>query len=245
MRHLLLVFFAAAVLVSAQADDGKSGAKKGWGGSIETAETLKAHWYYNWWIHGASKPGVEFVPMVKGKVHATPQNLAAIKASGAKSILGFNEPERASQGNTTVEEALALWPKLMETGLRLGSPAPSSDGGGMAWLDRFMQGVASRKLRVDFLAVHWYRSSDPREFEAWLTGLHNKYHRPIWITEFDSQYSGGDRNRFASESFKMLDRLHFVERYAYFTTAPGTPGALFKKEPAHALTPLGEAYVRH
>ena len=56
--------------------------------------------------------------MVKGKWHINPGVLGSIKASGAKTILCLNEPERADQGNTTVEEALDLWPQLMATGLR-------------------------------------------------------------------------------------------------------------------------------
>lgn len=206
---------------------------------------LKAHWYYNWGPNGESRPGIEFIPMVKGKTQVTPEILGGIKASGAKAMLGFNEPERSDQGNTTVEEALDLWPKLMETGLRLGSPAPSSDDGGMRWLDDFMSGVAKRKLKVDFIAVHWYRSSDPKQFESWLDELHRKFRRPIWVTEFDARYSGGDRDRFASQAFKELDRLHFVERYAYFSTDPGQPGSLWKAGGRAELSSLGEDYARH
>jgi hypothetical protein len=219
--------------------------KKGWGGSPEVAVRLKAHWSYNWGPKGESRPGVEFVPMVKGKGQVTPEILGVIKGSGAKVLLGFNEPERRDQGNTTVAEALDLWPKLMDTGLRLGSPAPSSDSGGMAWLDDFMKGVEKRKLRVDFIAVHWYRSANVQEFEAWLRDLHRKYHRPIWITEFDAQYSGGDRDRFALQAFKMLDHFHDVERYSYFTTGPGQPGSLWKAGGDKELSPLGEDYVKH
>ena len=243
LRILLALLLAAIppAFVQAQAPS----MKKGWGGAPEMAATLKAHWYYNWGPNGDSRPGLEFVPMQKGKWHVNPQVLGALKAKGAKVLLGFNEPERKDQGNLTVEEALELWPQLMDTGLRLGSPAPSSDGGGMAWLDRFMEGVAKRKLRVDFIAVHWYRSADPKQFEAWIEELHRKYRRPIWVTEFDAQYSGGDRDRFAAQSFKILDRLRCVERYNYFSTGPGEPGSLWKASGTSVLSPLGEDYTRH
>ena len=229
----------------AQSDAAADFGKKGWGGSAETALRLKAHWFYNWGPKGESRPGLEFVPMVKSKGQVTPEILGAIKASGAKVLLGFNEPERRDQGNTSVAEALDLWSKLMETGLRLGSPAPSSDNGGMAWLDEFMKGVEKRKLRVDFIAVHWYRSANPQEFENWLRDLHRKYRRPVWVTEFDAQYSGGDRDRFAAQSFKFLDHLRDVERYAYFTTGPGQPGSLWKAGGEKELSPLGEDCVKH
>lgn len=219
--------------------------KKGWGGNPEMANKLKAHWYYDWWTNGKSSPGLEFVPMVKGKGQVNDNVLNDIKASGAKVILCLNEPERASQGDTTVEEALKLWPTLMKTGLRLSSPAPSSDGPGMAWLDSFMQGVKKRKLRVDFIAIHWYRSSNPKQFEDFLAELHHKYHRPIWVTEFNSQYSKGDRDHFASQAFKICEKLKFVERYCYFSTNAGQSGSLFKEGGHSELTSLGEDYARH
>ena len=132
----------------------------------------------------------------------------------------------------------------MAIGLPLGSPSPSSDGGGMAWLRRFMEGVEKRKLRVDFLAVHWYRSANPDELESWLEGLYREYRRPIWLTEFNAQYSGGDRERFARSAFRMLDRKKFVHRYAYFTPHPGEPASLFTTDVGGDLTPLGKDYAK-
>ena len=38
-------------------------------------------------------------------------------------LLGFNEPDRSDQSNMTVEEAIALWPQLVQKSNRLGSPA--------------------------------------------------------------------------------------------------------------------------
>jgi hypothetical protein len=240
LRRLVILVVVLLAPLRSPAQDATL--KKGWGGDAAGAGKFRAHWYYNWGPHGKSSEGLEFVPMVKGKHHVTPEILNGIKASGAKVLLGFNEPERESQGNTTVEQALDLWPKLMETGLRLGSPAPSSDGGGMAWLDRFMQGVEKRKLRVDFIAIHWYRSADPRQFEEFLKELNRKYRRPVWVTEFNAQYSGGDRDRFASSSFKICERLKCVERYSYFTAKPGAPGSLWKAGGRAELSPLGEIY---
>ncbi len=239
----LLLVLAAATATPFHLNAQNASKKKGLSGDAAEAKKFNAHWYYNWGPHGKSSDGLEFVPMVKRKDQVTPKVLNDIKASGAKTILGFNEPERADQGNTTVEEALNLWPKLVETGLRLGSPAPSSDDRGMAWLNQFMQGVAKRKLRVDFIAVHWYRSSNPKEFEDFLKELNRKYHRPVWITEFNAQYSGGDRDRFASQSFKICDRLHCVERYSYFSAHSGHPGSLWKADGRAELSKLGEDYA--
>ena len=226
MRCAAILFLL--VLASAQAQVKPGAAKKGVSGGIAVARAFKSAWYYNWGPKGESEPGIEFIPMVKGKWHVNDATLAAIKASGAKTLLTFNEPERAEQGNVTVDEALDLWPKLEATGLRLSSPANSSDAKGMAWLEEFMEGAKKRKLRVDFIAVHWYRSASEVEFSRWLEGLHRKWGRPIWVTEFSAYYTKGDRERFAEMSFRMLERLHVVERYAYMDMGPGTPGALWQ-----------------
>ncbi|MEO6739110.1 MAG: glycosyl hydrolase [Chthoniobacteraceae bacterium] len=224
----LLAFFVLLLAAPSDAQEKSGAAKKGVSGGIAVARALKAAWYYNWGPKGESEPGIEFVPMVKVKSHANDATLAAIKASGAKTLLTFNEPERADQGNVTVEEALELWPKLEATGLRLSSPAPSSDAKGMAWLEQFMEAAKKRKLRVDFIAVHYYRSANENEFAHWLDGLHRKWGRPIWVTEFSGYFTKGDRDRFAEMSFNMLGRNHAVERFAYMDVSPGTPGALWQ-----------------
>jgi hypothetical protein len=93
---------------------------------------------------------VEFVPMIWGKDNVTPATLAKAKREGDV-LLGFNEPDMDGQANMSVEDALAAWPKLQDTGRRLGSPAVAYGGdtaGG--WLDRFMKGAKAKGLRVDF-----------------------------------------------------------------------------------------------
>jgi Glycosyl hydrolase catalytic core len=95
--------------------------------------------------------GVEFVPMIWGK-----RDIPEIGQAKGGVLLGFNEPERSEQSNLTVEEALALWPQLEATKMRLGSPAPAHGPKGMRWLEQFMAGCAEKKLRVDFICLHWY-----------------------------------------------------------------------------------------
>ncbi|HEY2793984.1 MAG TPA: sigma-70 family RNA polymerase sigma factor, partial [Micromonosporaceae bacterium] len=120
-----------------------------------------ASWYYTWSTthSGITTPhGVQFVPMIWGPGSVTTSALAQAKAAGGE-LLGFNEPDLASQSNMTVAQALKLWPKLEATGLKLGSPAVASGGataGG--WLDQFMTGAADRGYRVDFITLHWYGS---------------------------------------------------------------------------------------
>jgi hypothetical protein len=153
-------------------------------------------------------------------------------------LLGFNEPDLSGQANMSVEEALNLWPRLMSTGKRLGSPAPSW-GGDIAggWLDRFMKGAADRKYRVDFIALHWYSAdfntaTAVNELRSYLARVYAKWHKPIWLTEFALiNHSNGamyyppqwQTTAFVKAATAMLDGVPYLERYAYFAL-PATRG---------------------
>ena len=144
-----------------------------------------------------------------------------------------------------VEDAIAAWPALTafakEKKLRLGSPGVSSDGQGGAWMRAFMEQAQRKKLQVDFINAHWYRSADPGAFEDWLKELNAAYRRPIWVTEFNAMYTKADDQghaQFLRGALKALERSRFVERYAYFNPGSGT-AALLKDD---KLTKLGEIY---
>jgi hypothetical protein len=176
-----------------------------------------------------------------------------LRKAGCQQLLGFNEPDQAKQGNMTVEEVLALWPKLMETGLRLGSPScvhPDKD-----WMKAFMKGVEERQLRVDFVAAHSYGGPNADALMKRLTTVHEMFGRPIWITEFavgDWQAKTRAENRhrpeqiveFVRNVLHQLDACKYVERYAWFPAKPDSaslgPCALFNDD--GTLTPVGQAY---
>ena len=126
--------------------------------------------------------------MIWGPGSVTTSNLNRAKESG-KVLLGFNEPDFASQSNMSVTQALDLWPQLQATGLRLGSPAVATGGataGG--WLDRFMTGARERGLRVDFITLHWYGSdfstAAVNHLASYIRAVHDRYQLPIWLTEY-------------------------------------------------------------
>jgi hypothetical protein len=198
-----------------------------------------ASWYFNWAAGhpGLTNPrGVQFVPMIWGAASVTRANLREARHEGHY-LLGFNEPDSASQSNLTVARALHLWPRLMSTGLTLGSPAVATGAatpGG--WLDRFMAGAAARHYRVNFIAVHWYggdftTSAAVHELESYLRAIHARYHKPIWLTEFalirfgsTTVFPSASRQAaFVTAATAMLQRLKFVQRYAWFAL-PATPG---------------------
>lgn len=223
----------------------------------EKLKSCGANWFYSW---GSTPPeripaGVEFVPMVWGGKRGDPFTKLGeqLRRAGCQQLLGLNEPDQKDQSNVTVEAALALWPKLMDTGLRLGSPGcvhPDRD-----WMKAFMKGVDEQRLRVDFVTVHSYGGLSADALMKRLEEVHKLFNRPLWITEFavgdwqaktraENRYQPEQIVKFMEQLLPRLDRCEFVERYAWFPAKPDNralgPCALFNDD--GSLTPVGEAY---
>ena len=194
--------------------------------------------------------------MIWGAGSVTSATLRQVRRDGHY-LLGFNEPDNSGQSNMTVSQALHLWPRLMATGMKLGSPAVATGAataGG--WLDRFMRGAAARHYRVNFITVHWYGgdfATGPavRQLRAYLSAIYARYHRPIWLTEFAlirfgatvSFPTASKQAAFVTAATSMLEKLRFVQRYAWFAL-PATPGdgttGLFRS--GAAATAAGRAF---
>ncbi|MEU6201753.1 glycosyl hydrolase [Streptomyces sp. NPDC047061] len=225
-------------------------------GASEALAASGVSWYYNWASStgGVVRPaGVEYVPMLWGPGSVTEAELRRAGQEGTE-LLAFNEPDSPTQANMTPEQALDLWPRLEGTGLRLGAPAVAS-GADVAdgWLDRFMRGAAARGLRVDFIPLHWYGGdfgpAATDQLRAYLQAVHDRYHKPIWLTEYALiDFSQGaprypdeqQQNAFIASSTRMLDSLDYVERYAWFALNTETsPTGLYDGANANAA---GRAY---
>jgi hypothetical protein len=238
--------------------------KKGLGQTVKIPEwsrrltALQCKWFYSWnsAIPQDIPKGLKFVPMIyryNGKPETIAEPAAAAKKAGLTELLGFNEPDVKKQGNMTIDETLAAWPLLMETGLRLGSPGcvhPDKE-----WMIAFMDGVKQRGLRVDFVCAHSYGGPNAKALLQRLEKVHRLFGRPIWLTEFgvgdweaerieENRHKPETVLRFMEEVLPLLDRADFVERYAWFpaktTSIPLTSSALFDAE--GNLTRLGECY---
>ncbi len=197
-------------------------------------DELGCGWYYNWTPvpdSGSAKIEASFVPMIWGARDVTKKNFDLIKDSGASILLGFNEPDAKEQSHMTVDRALALWPQLMETGLRLGSPAPADAAKKNSWLERFMAKAESRGYRVDFICLHWYGDITApdavEQLRSFLETQWKRYQRPLWLTEFSGSTGpwlelqnppvNPEKNAaFIRKALPMLESLPFLERYAWF-----------------------------
>ncbi|MEH1166274.1 sigma-70 family RNA polymerase sigma factor [Micromonospora sp. CPCC 205539] len=241
-----------------------SSARKGvgvwsFGGVSQALATSKAGWYYTWGTQhtGISTPqGVTFVPMIRSAENVTDAELARAKAAGPY-LLTFNEPDLAEQSNMTVEQALTLWPRLMTTGSKLGSPAVAWGGAEpQGWLDRFMTGASSRGYQVDFITLHWFgaeftTTTAVNQLRQYLQAVYQRYKKPIWLTEFAMMRFGGGGQQFPRQEQQaafltaattMLGQLPYVQRYAWFGL-PATDkdrSGLFRG--ASDVTPVGRAF---
>ena len=237
--------------------------KKGlgaWSADTSPAELsqLRLGWYYDWrpFPKIAPVPGVEFVPMFWSGADVTDENLAAVNQSAATHVLGFNEPDLEGQSGMTPELCLELWPRLMTLKQRLGSPAPAK----YTWLEKFMSQAERRGLRVDFVCLHRYPDiSNPGavdEIAAMLEEAYDKYGRPIWLTESGAADVTAWRQpqlstptpemaeNFLKRLVALLERLPYVERYAWFADRADNEYKLGSILDPHApgLTAIGEVY---
>lgn len=266
-RKLLQLSLMAALSrgtpASAQAA-GVSSAKKGLGIGIKSKDwedrlkELRVKWFYTWNynIPDGAPEGSAFVPMVWG-AWKDPEPMIkaaeAAKAAGIKELLGFNEPDQKKQSNISVEQALALWPLLEKSGLRIGSPGCVQPDGD--WMKAFMPAAAKQKLKIDFVCVHSYGGPSADALVKRLEMIHKLYGKPIWITEFavgDWNAKSVEENRHKPESvlrfmeqvLPRLEKLDYVERYAWFPAARSSvslgTSALFDE--TGKLTRLGECY---
>jgi hypothetical protein len=221
-----------------------------------------ATWTYTWTTRVPfSKPGLEVVPMVRDARGIDDVVIARMNAGRVagyfRYLLGFNEPDHANQANMTPTQAADLWPKLMATGLKLGSPAPAVPTNG--WLAQFMSIATKRHLRVDFIALHFYADiTNPRaalaRMRTQIAQVRAKYHRPVWITELgiiDTRTHPGPAQtnivaaqRFMRSATTMLDKLSYVQRYAWMTDLATQPtlkwSTLYNTH--RELTAIGRTY---
>ncbi len=205
-------------------------------GDVDHIKDLKAGWTYAWRYRNIpdSSDELDVVPMIRTESSLlvdTVDYLSQKRTQGKfKYLLGFNEPDNPNQANMKPAEAAALWPKLQDTGLILGSPAVAHPDNG--WLKSFMTLVGQKKLKVNFIALHYYfrPTEDPvaaaARIKKSIQSVHNAYNRPIWVTEIGITDSRTKNIGSAATNWvkaanimrsvnKTLDTLPYVQRYAW------------------------------
>jgi hypothetical protein len=224
--------------------------KKGWCSAPLLGDSLHSAWNYNWNNNGQSTLDMEYVPI--RQTQYWPDFATTNNKKKVTHFLGFNEPNTSSQSNMTVNQAIAAWPGLLQSGLRVGSPAPTD--GGANWLYQFMDKADSAGYRVDFVAVHFYRGCQtPRQFYDFLKATYDRTKRPIWITEWNNganwtTSSGCPKPTYADQAAKiqafitMLDTARIVERYSLYQWVEDTRKMFVNDGDPTSITPAGIVY---
>lgn len=241
--------------------------KKGWVGSTWTAmpdglkyafqqaDKTNSTWYYNWGSSATVDPAhpdaktynQEFVPEKWGAGGLWD---GVYSIEDATHLLGYNEPDHGEQSNVTVEKAIEEWPLMMQTGLRLGSPATTN----FTWLYSFMDQCKKRNYRVDYVVVHAYWGGmSPSQWYRDLKTVHERTGRPIWIKEWNNGanwtnegWPSGKDEQYAKQLrdltaiIGLLDTCSFIERYSIYNWVEDKRMIIDK---SGNLTPAGEMYA--
>lgn len=201
-------------------------------------------WYYGWSINRPSFGPQNFVPMTWGKGSATVGNVDyLVNRKDVSHLLSFNEPDNPGQSNIPiVDTAINRYRIMMQSGLRLGSPAVEQDEAINAgkWLPTFMSAAKDQKLRVDYVALHWYdwgnQNSNQATDSLTAVAVFNRFKtyveraraaypdQKIWLTEYNCNPSRKLRpvvvKYFMKLSTDWMNATPYVERYSYFMFGP-------------------------
>ena len=196
----------------------------------DAATARKINWLFNFSL---SPPeglphGIHYIPQIRNAADAPLISRQLRLLPEVTHLLGFQDPDTASEVNLPVEEAVALWkqyvlPAKTQFNLRLGSPGRSNDSAGQVWLKHFFT-LLDGLDAVDFIVVHWY-GNDIYALKTYLADMYEKFHKPLWLTEFayshPSSAAGAaaptmdEVEDFMRDVIPFLDRCPYVERYAY------------------------------
>lgn len=252
-----LLVLLALFMVSAAFGSDKKGAAIGRAFDPDGTRlaALKVGWYYNWTMKPNSEGTAScFVPMYWGK-RGQLEDITKELRNPHSVILTFNEPDFAKQSNRTIDETLAEWPQVAKLADRVSAPTAGRPFD--AWMQEFMKQAGSRRLKMDFLPVHWYGAPDSKRFLQFIDKLYAQYRKPLWITEFavadwhsskyktENRFDEAEVIRFIREVLPELEKRTYVERYSWLVAETDKeslrPSLLF--DDAGKLTTVGRAYA--
>lgn len=158
--------------------------KKGKANGYGEKDILNITCNYDWNVGGKSDdPDVEYSPIRQNLGWPSWNDINS--KSGVTHLLGCNEPDRPDQANASVDAVIEMWPEMLKSGLRLGSPAPSSV---WVWNGDFFNLIEQLGYRCDFAVAHIYEENkNGASLVDRIKTLSNKGKgRPVWITEWNN-----------------------------------------------------------
>ena len=195
-------------------------------------------WYYNWSMDAfkyTSFQELDYVPMMWTTSPTDQKTISRFHGFGYKYVLAFNEPDLAEQSNIEVDTAVEGMKAFMNQNILVGSPATAlCPPWSKNWFQPFMKKMEAQNMDVDFIPIHhywnWFQKEGAEAFLDLVKQSYEMYHKPIWITEFAIS---GDPGKTEEQRQKVidymnmvipeLDKLDYVERYAWFSFNPDDP----------------------
>ncbi|KAI1505976.1 glycosyl hydrolase catalytic core-domain-containing protein [Biscogniauxia marginata] len=170
---------------------------------------------------------VLFVPQVRTLEHLSGDHwnnlLNVVAKQGSNTVVQYvNEPDF---NGISVDAALQHWGQLVqlrvEKGVKITSPALTSDPNRAHWLREFMSRL-SPEQKPDFVATHFYTTQgQPCESEmAWgkdyMQKLHAEYQLPLWVNEIAStSRDQAEVNQFVNEMSAWMDAQPWIAAYGF------------------------------
>ena len=158
--------------------------KKGKANGYGQKDQLNITCNYDWNVGGKSDdPDLEYSPIRQNLGWPSWNDINS--KPGVTHLLGCNEPDRPDQANATVDQVIEMWPEMLKSGLRLGSPAPSSV---WVWNGDFFNLIEQLGYRCDFAVAHIYEENkNGASLCDRIKTLSDKGKgRPVWITEWNN-----------------------------------------------------------
>lgn len=158
--------------------------KKGKANGYGQKDQLNITCNYDWNVGGKSDdPDVEYSPIRQNLGWPSWNDINS--KQGVTHLLGCNEPDRPDQSNASVDAVIEMWPEMLKSGLRLGSPAPSSV---WVWNGDFFNLIEQLGYRCDFAVAHIYEENkNGASLVDRIKTLSEKGKgRPVWITEWNN-----------------------------------------------------------
>ena len=224
--------------------------KKGWAGNNTKGgclDKMEVTWYYDWGTYSKTSLDYEYVPERWGPFWPSFPDIE--NSVDVSHLIGFNEPDHEEQSNATVEKAIAEWPKMLATGLRVGAPATTD----FNWLYKFMDQCKAKNYRVDFVVIHCYWANmSPERWYQELKKVHDRTGCAIWIKEWNNG-ANWTNEKWPTEwdqqlqkqyndlkgILNVMDTAHFVERYSIYNWVEEKRAMILNNGD---ITPAGEFY---
>ncbi len=232
--------------------------KKGWcGWNANEIQMANVTCYYDWNVGGTTTTNYEYSPIRQNGGWPSWGDINA--KQNVSHLLGFNEPDRPDQANMQFQDMIDLWPEMMKSGLRIGSPAWSNPWGGNGGnLFDFINKCDELNYRVDFVALHCYwGGKSPQSWYNDLKYIHEQTGRPLWITEWNNGanwtnewwpdgrgYNEANANKQLNDLkgiLNVLDTASFIERYFIYNWVEDCRAIILNGE----LTLAGDYYAQN